>query len=87
VSPAEERVRVAVAELAEALLAAARESRPPGPSAPVELLSPAAFARRAGLGRSSVYVALATGDIRSLKVRGRRLIPASELVRLAESAT
>jgi hypothetical protein len=87
VSP-EERVRAAVAELADALLAVARETAPAQrDAAPVELLSPATFGRRSGLGRSSVYVALATGDIRSLKVRGRRLIPASELVRLAESAT
>ena len=83
----EDRVHAAVRELADALLAAARESRPPVPSAPIELLSPAAFARRASLSRSSLYLALAKGDIRSLKVRGRRLIPASEISRLTDAAT
>lgn len=80
----ETRVRAAVAELAEALVALAAVSHQP--AAPVELLSPAAFSRRASLSRSSTYLALASGDIHSIKFRGRRLIPASELGRLAESA-
>jgi hypothetical protein len=81
----EARVRAAVAELAEALLALAR----PGTStttAPVELLSIAEFSRRAGLGRSSTYLAAGEGSIRTVKVRGRRLVPASELSRLAAEA-
>jgi excisionase family DNA binding protein len=86
-SPAEDRVRVAVAELAEALLAVARESAAPARDvSPVELISVAEFARRAGLGRSSAYLAVADGSLRTVKVRGRRLVPASELARLAESA-
>jgi excisionase family DNA binding protein len=81
----EERVRVAVEELADALLAVAREPAA-RTAAPVELISVAEFARRAGLGRSSAYLSVADGSLRSVKVRGRRLVPASELARLAESA-
>jgi hypothetical protein len=55
-------------------------------AAPVELVSVAEFARRAGIGRSSAYLGVADGSVRSVKVRGRRLVPASELARLAESA-
>jgi excisionase family DNA binding protein len=84
----EDRVRAAVAELAEALLAVARETAASRRDAEVvELLSPATFARRASLSRSSLYLALASGKIRSVKVRGRRCVPASELARLAEAAS
>ena len=84
---AEDRVRAAVEELAEALLAVARESQaPPRNAAPVELVSVAEFARRAGIGRSSAYLGVADGSLRSVRIRGRRLLPASELARLAESA-
>jgi len=83
----EARVRAAVEELADALLAVARESAaPPRVAAPVELVSVAEFARRASLGRSSAYLGVADGSIRSVKVRGRRLVPASELARLADLA-
>jgi hypothetical protein len=83
----EDRVRAAVEELADALRAVARESRPQArDAAPVELVSVAEFARRAGIGRSSAYLGVADGSVRSVKVRGRRLVPASELARLAESA-
>jgi multidrug efflux pump subunit AcrA (membrane-fusion protein) len=88
VSPAEDRVRAAVAELADALLAAALETAPvQRDNAPVELLSVVAFARRAGIGRSSAWLAVADGTVRTLKIRGRRVVPASELARLAESAS
>ena len=83
----EARVRAAVAELADALIELARTSAPQADAGPVELLSPATFSRRAGLGRSTTYLAVANGEIRSLKLRGRRLIPASELARLARSAS
>lgn len=83
---AEARVRAAVDELAAALLALARAGRPEHDPAAVELLGVAEFARRAGIGRSTTYIAVADGSLRSLKVRGRRLIPASELARLAAGA-
>jgi multidrug efflux pump subunit AcrA (membrane-fusion protein) len=84
---AETRVRAAVAELADALLALASESAPRrGDIAPVELVSVAEFARRAGIGRSSAYLSVADGSVRTVKVRGRRLVPASELGRLVDLA-
>lgn len=83
----EARVRAAVDELADALLAVARESAAPSRvAAPVELVSVAEFARRAGLGRSTAYLLVADGTVRSVKVRGRRIVPASELARLTDLA-
>lgn len=82
----EARVRAAVEELVGAVIDLARSSQPTPAAGPVELLSPAAFARRASLSRSSTYLALASGAVRSVKVRGRRLIPISELTRLAAEA-
>jgi excisionase family DNA binding protein len=83
----EARLRAAVAELADALVALAHDSAPSErPAGPVDLWAPAEFARRAGLGRSTLYLAIADGSIRSTKVRGRRLIPSSELTRLAAAA-
>ena len=81
----EARVRTALEELGAALIDLARE-RPATPVEPVELISPAEFARRASLGRSSTYLGITDGSIRSVRVRGRRLIPATELVRLVEEA-
>ena len=81
----EDRVRAAVEELADALLAVAREPAARD-TARVELISVAEFARRASLGRSSAYLGVADRSIRSVKVRGRRLVPASELARLADLA-
>lgn len=83
----EARVRAAVEELADALLAVARETAAPSrAAAPVELVSVAEFARRAGIGRSSAYLAVSDGTLRSVRLRGRRLVPASELARLADLA-
>ena len=78
---AEGRVRAALAELGEALIDLARKE--PAPSGAVDLISVAEFARRAGVSRSSAYMELSAGRTRSIKIRGRRLIPASELSRLA----
>ena len=81
-----DRLALALAELADALRAEiAAESRP-ADAAPVELVSVAEFARRAGIGRSSAYLAVSDGTLRSVRLRGRRLIPASELARLADLA-
>lgn len=83
----EARVRAAVAELADALIALAHDSAPvERPAGLVDLWAPAEFARRAGLGRSTVYLAIADGSIRSTKLRGRRLVPSSELARLVAAA-
>lgn len=37
-------------------------------------VSPAEAARRAGLGRTTIYAALKEGDLKSLKIGARRLI-------------
>jgi excisionase family DNA binding protein len=80
---AETRVRAALTELGEALIELARQ-KPPATTSPVELVSVAEAARRAGIGRSSMYLEVQAGRIRSVRVRGRRLVPAAELTRLAE---
>jgi hypothetical protein len=79
----EERVRAAIAELGDALIALAREQAPAVADGPVELLDVEAFAQRAGIGRSSAWLAVSSGSVRSVKVGGRRVVPASELSRLA----
>ena len=83
---AEERIRDACAALADALVAATAE-RAPTTTAPIKILDIATFARRAGLGRSTAYLLVADGTVHSVKIRGRRLVLASELARLVESAT
>jgi hypothetical protein len=82
-----DRLALALAELVDALRAEiAAESRP-ADAAPIELIGVGEFARRASLGRSSAYLGVADGSIRSIKIRGRRLVPASELARLAHSSS
>ncbi len=84
---AEDRVRVASSELAEALIALAHEqateaARP----APVELLDVRTAAQRlGGMSRSTLYQAMTAGTVRSIRVSGRRLIPSSEIERIATS--
>jgi excisionase family DNA binding protein len=84
-----DRLALALVELVDALRAEVREelqaSAPPR-EAPVELVSVEEFARRIGIGRSSAYVGVGSGSVRSVKVGGRRLIPASEVARLAKAA-
>lgn len=81
----EARIRAALADLGEALIELAAQSSAPA-STPIELLSVADFARRAGIGRSTAYLLASSGQLRSVKVRGRRLVPSSELGRLAQAA-
>ena len=59
------------------------ENARPAPAAPVELLSPKVAAARMGLSRSTFYLALNHGTVRSVKVGGRRLIPSTEIDRIA----
>jgi len=82
----EARVHAAAAELANAIVAMAVAERQPRRAATVELLSVASFAKKTSLGRSTVYLGVADGSIRTVKIRGRRLVPSSELDRLAERA-
>ena len=48
--------------------------------------SPAEAAGLFGLSRSSLYAAIDRGEIRSVKLGGRRLIPASEIRRILGEA-
>jgi excisionase family DNA binding protein len=80
---AELRIRTAVAELAEALLAAVVESEAPG--TPDRLYSVAQAVERTSLGRTALYAALGSGRVRSIVVGRRRLIPASAIAELAQS--
>ena len=79
----EGRVRAALAELADALVAAAEE--PSAQDAPERLLSIAGAARLAGIGRSLMYAQLANGRVRSVRVGRRRLIPLSAITALGQS--
>lgn len=83
-SSPEERVQAALDALGAALVDLAREGTQPAPAAPVELLSPRVAAERLSISRSSLYLALSSGAIASRKVGGRRVIPASEITRIAE---
>ena len=80
----EDRLHAAVAELAAALVEVARTEARPDEPGPVEMIGVNEFARRAGIGRSSAWLAVGSGRVRSAKVGGRRVVPISELVRLAE---
>lgn len=77
------RLEAAVAELVAALREELAAAAPPAGPAPVELLGVESFAARAGIGRSSAWLAVSSGAVRSVKIGGRRLVPASELSRLA----
>lgn len=83
-SDAEERVRVALAELGDALLQLARESAVRPEQGAVELLSVADFAKRAGVSRSTAYLLVSSREVCSIKVRGRRLVPASAVAALLD---
>lgn len=74
----EAAVRDAVAQLAEALLAAVRDSEA-GPPRPDRLLGVEEAARQLGIGRSALYGELAAGRLRSLTIGRRRLVPSSAI--------
>ena len=78
------RLDAALVELAAAILDEVRadltdRERPP------ELLSIAQASQRLGIGRTAVYDAIGRGELRSLKVGRRRLIPADALAELAQT--
>lgn len=79
---AEARVRAAVAELADALVAALLDAEAGRPDGPPRLLSLAEAADRAGIGRSTLYAAIgAVGDgrLHTVKLGRRRLVPETAL--------
>jgi excisionase family DNA binding protein len=83
---AEQRVRQAVDGLVAALIDALREQQQATPPDVERLLSIPEAAHLTGLGRSSVYELIARGELRSLKVGRRRLVPASAVHELAGRA-
>ena len=85
---AEERVRLLLGELGEALIDLAAVRAAPAQRSPVELLDVRTFAARCHIARSTLYQQLATGAIASVLISpGRRLIPSTELDRIAAAAT
>ena len=53
---------------------------------PPELLSIDEASRRLGIGRTAAYDAIGRGDLRSVKIGRRRLIPADALTELGQRA-
>jgi excisionase family DNA binding protein len=86
-SSAEAVAREAAAAFVDALVTLALTGAPQQPRPPVELLSAEEFAHRAGVARSTLWALLNRGEIGSTKLGGRRLIPTTELERLADAAT
>lgn len=84
-----DRVEAAVAELAAALREELRaelaESRGAAHGRQ-ELLSIAEAARRLGVGRSLLYSMIGTGQVRTVKLSRRRLVPADALADVARAA-
>ncbi|MGA3030313.1 MAG: helix-turn-helix domain-containing protein [Candidatus Limnocylindrales bacterium] len=79
---AEDRVRLACSQLADALVELAAAA--PAETRPVELLDVATAAQRLGsISRSTLYTLMASGAVRAVSVGGRRLIPSSEIERIA----
>lgn len=78
---AEARIRAAVAELSEALIAAVQDSGHTGE--PERLLSVDEAAHLAGIGRTRLYAEIGAGRIRSVTSGRRRLVPASAIAELA----
>lgn len=74
---AEDRLRHAIEELADAVIAAVRETEPA--DRPERLLGVDQAANLLGIGRSLIYKEIAAGRLRSLRVGRRRLIASSAL--------
>ena len=85
-TPTEARLDVAVRELVAALVAVATERAvaQAKPAAPVELLDVKEAARRlGGMSRSTLYQLMTAGTVQSVTIGGRRLVPSTEVERLA----
>lgn len=84
---AERRLALAAQEFVASLIdvVRARPSVLTDTSAPV-LMSVAEAARRLGISRSTAYMAVADGSLKTIKVRGRRLVAEPELARIARTA-
>jgi excisionase family DNA binding protein len=84
---AEMRVRDSATAFVNAVVDLALASGQQQPRPPVELLSVEEFARRAGVARSTLWGLVNRAEVGSVKIGGRRVIPASELDRIADAAT
>lgn len=82
-----DRLEAAVRELVAALREDLAGTGAPEPSAPRLLSIQDAAEALGGIARSSVYRAIQAGRIQSVTVGSRRLIPESEIARLAGQPT
>jgi excisionase family DNA binding protein len=78
--PTEQRIRDLVDRLAAAI---ADQLRAESDALPDRLLSIDEAAAALGIGRTSLYQAMATGRVRSVHVGRRRLIPSSAIAEVA----
>lgn len=76
---AEARIRAAFAALADELIDALEAEAAAGARAPDTLLSIPAAAERLGIARSKLYGLIASGDLGSLTVGRRRLVPSAAI--------
>jgi excisionase family DNA binding protein len=79
------RLEAAVAELVAAIVATLR-AEAQGGTAPERLMSVVEAAAALGVGRSALYDTIGVGDLRSIKVGRRRLIPASSVDKFIQEA-
>jgi excisionase family DNA binding protein len=77
------RIEAAVAELVAALREEVAAAAAPAADAPDRLLSINEAADALGIGRSTLYQEIDAGNLRSLKVGRRRLVPSSAIARYA----
>lgn len=77
---------VQLAEAIAALVAAASSTAPAAPKAPETLLTINEVAERLRISKGLVYRMIGDGKLRSIRIGKRRLVPATEVTRLIESA-
>jgi excisionase family DNA binding protein len=82
-----DRLERALVELADAIRDDVRVELADRIGGPPQLLSVGQAARHLGIGRTATYAAIGRGELRSLKVGRRRLIPADALAELALRGT
>jgi len=81
------RLDAALAELAAAIRdeVTASATRPAATDGPPALLSTTDAARRLAIGRSALYGLIAEGELRTIKVGRRRLVPADALAEFVQA--
>jgi excisionase family DNA binding protein len=81
-----DRLEAALAELAAAIRDELRAELAERAGGPPELLSIPAAAERLSIGRTALYDAIGRGEVRSVKVGRRRLVPFEALGELTKKA-